>query len=205
MGAGKRAAGVGYAGEARYGNSMIRALPHRFGLLFSIFSMVAGVQPVLSGALIREVRIGVLAHDVPGLWSGFRLETTAPDLNAEVIFTPSLSFFGGVIRPAVGGTWNTNGGTSKAYLDARWQFEAQNGVFFGVGIGVAVHDGVRDISSPDHKALGARALLHFPLEIGYRFDRHHSVSLYFEHFSNGYTNRYNEGIDGLGARYGYKF
>lgn len=184
---------------------MIRKMPLPFALIFSIVSTIAGVQPVLAGGLIREVRIGVLAHDVPGLWSGFRLETAAPDLNAEVILTPSLSLFGGEIRPAVGGTWNTDGGTSKAYLDARWQYEARNGFFVGVGIGVAVHDGVRDISSPDHKALGGRVLLHFPLEIGYRFDGHNSVSFYFEHFSNGYTNTYNEGIDGLGVRYGYKF
>ena len=57
----------------------------------------------------------------------------------------------------------------------------------------------------DRKALGRRVLFHFPLEVGYRFDGHHSVSFYFDHMSNGYTTTYNEGLDTLGVRYGYKF
>lgn len=183
---------------------MLRLASIRLGFVAGAL-FCAGCISASAGGIVREVRIGVLAHDVPGLWSGFRLETTSPDINAEVLFTPSLSLFGGEIRPAIGGTYNTNGGTSKAYVDARWQYEAKSGVFVGLGIGAAIHDGVKDISSVDHKALGSRVLFHFPLEIGYRFDGHHSISFYFEHFSNGYTKKYNEGIDGLGVRYGYKF
>ena len=79
------------------------------------------------------------------------------------------------------------------------------GLWFGLGVGIGFHNGWTDATSLDHKALGSRALLHFPFEIGYRFDQHHSLSVYFEHFSNGYTRKYNEGIDGLGLRYGYRF
>lgn len=155
--------------------------------------------------LIREYRIGVLAHDVPGLWSGFQLERGV-DANVELILSPSIDFLGGSIRPAIGGSINFSGGTSKAYLDARWMYESSNGWFVGLGIGAALHDGVLDPTDVDRKALGRRVLFHFPLELGVRFgDGHHSVSLYFDHMSNAYTTTYNEGLDTLGVRYGYKF
>jgi lipid A 3-O-deacylase len=57
----------------------------------------------------------------------------------------------------------------------------------------------------DRKALGSRVLFHIPLEVGYRFDDHNSLSAYFEHMSKAYTVSPNEGMDRLGIRYGYRF
>lgn len=162
---------------------------------------VASAQSV---PLIREYRVGILAHDVPGLWSGFRLERGV-DANVELILSPSVDFLGGSIRPAIGGSFNFSGGTSKAYLDARWMFEGRSGWFIDIGIGAAVHNGELDPIEPDRKALGRRVLFHFPLEVGLRFDGHHSISFFFDHISNGYTATHNEGLDSLGVRYGYKF
>jgi hypothetical protein len=31
------------------------------------------------------------------------------------------------------------------------------------------------------------------------------VSVYFEHTSNAYTEKFNEGLDRIGVRYGYRF
>jgi hypothetical protein len=111
----------------------------------------------------------------------------------------------GHLRPAVGASINTDGGTSKAYIDARWQVEMPSGIFFGLGLGVAIHDGESDSVDPTKKALGSRVLFHIPAEIGWRWDGHNSLSVYFEHISNGYTQNSNEGLDSIGARYGYKF
>ncbi len=147
----------------------------------------------------------MLAHDVPRLWSGWSIETHRPDLNGEVIFSPSVNFLGGAIRPVLGGSYNSAGGTSKAYVDARWESNLGPGVFFGLGIGAAVHNGTLDPVSLNHKALGSRVLFHFPAEVGYRFEGGHSLSVYFEHNSNGYTQKSNEGLDDLGVRYGFKF
>lgn len=169
-----------------------------------LVTSVGGPAHAQQVPLIREYRIGVLAHDVPGLWSGFRLERGI-DANLELILSPSIDFLGGSIRPAIGGSFNFSGGTSKAYLDARWMYEGPSGWFVGLGIGAAVHDGVLDPTEVDRKALGRRVLFHFPLEVGYRVGGHHSVSLYFDHMSNAYTTKYNEGLDTLGVRYGYKF
>ena len=81
------------------------------------------------------------------------------------------------------------------------------GIFFGLGLGAAVHDG--EIggpgSDPDKKWLGSRVLFHIPLEVGYHLDAHNDVSVYFEHTSNAYTEKFNEGLDRIGVRYGYRF
>ena len=155
--------------------------------------------------LISEIKIGVLAHDVPHLWSGFQLEAAAADINLEVQFRAFAHVFGGSLRPVIGGTINTRGDTSKGYVDARWEIGAPLGIFFALGLGAGIHDGRLGPTEADRKALGSRVLFHIPVELGWRWQGGHSVSLYFEHFSNGYTQRYNEGIDGLGLRYGLRF
>lgn len=162
-------------------------------------------EPLLAEGLIQELKIGGLYHDVPNLWSGFQLEKRSVDVNVEALFGPHVQLPWGTLRPAAGVTINTVGATSKAYIDARWVIEGASGLFFALGIGAAVHDGKLAPTEPDRKALGSRLLFHFPAEIGWRFDDHNSLSIYFEHVSNGYTQDYNEGLDSLGARYGYRF
>ena len=158
-----------------------------------------------AGPFVDELKIGVLWHDVPGLWSGFQAEPNSADINIEALLSPSVAFLGGTIRPAIGGSISTVGATSDAYIDARWQYETPSGVFFGLGLGAAVHNGQLQLEDWDRKALGSRVLFHMPAEIGYRFDEHNSLSAYFEHMSNAYTVSPNEGMDRLGIRYGYRF
>ena len=155
--------------------------------------------------MINEIKIGGLYHDPGDLWSGFRRETKSSDFNVEVLLGPHLNVFGGTLRPAIGGSYNSQGGTSRGYIDARWQLEGPAGIFIALGIGAAVHDGTLNPTDPLRKALGSRALFHFPAEIGWRWDRHNSLSVYFEHISNGYTQDFNEGLDAIGVRYGYRF
>jgi hypothetical protein len=109
------------------------------------------------------------------------------------------------LRPAIGASVNTAGDTSFAYIDARWQYDFDRGLFFATGIGAAVHDGDLQLEDADRKALGSRVLFHIPVELGYRIDDRNSVSVYFEHFSNGDTQYANEGLDNLGIRYGYRY
>lgn len=155
--------------------------------------------------MFHELKFGLLDHDTPNLWSGFRAEPDSVALNFEALFSPYLALLGGTIRPALGASINTAGETSNIYLDARWQYEFDNGVFVGFGLGGTVHDGQLYLIDADEKALGSRVLFHIPLEIGYRLDAHSSLSAYFEHMSNAYTADFNEGLDRVGARYGYRF
>ena len=169
------------------------------------FGLALAPQPGAADGLIRELKIGGLYHDAPDLWSGFRLEPRSADVNVEVLFGPHVDLLWGTLRPALGASINTRGATSKAYLDARWEIEGRSGLFLALGIGAAVHDGVIGATDPLRKALGSRLLFHFPAEFGWRWDGHNSLSIYFEHISNGYTQDYNEGLDALGVRYGYRF
>ena len=156
-------------------------------------------------SLVYEVKGGVLYHDVPELWSGFSLEHHFVDLNAEVVFGGIPFFLGGNLHPLIGGTVNTQGDTSHAYFDVRWQFELPYNLFAGTGLGVAVHNGLIDPVAIDRKALGSRELFHIPFELGLRLDQHNSVSIYFEHTSNAGLADFNEGLDRMGLRYGYRF
>jgi lipid A 3-O-deacylase len=178
----------------------------RIALLTAV-AVVLLVQPdvVLADAFLDEFKIGVLWHDVPGLWSGFQAEPNSADINIEALLSPSVAFLGGTIRPAIGGSISTVGATSDAYIDARWQYETPSGIFFGLGLGAAVHDGQLKLEDWDRKALGSRVLFHIPLELGLRLDDRNSVSVYFEHTSNANLATPNEGLDAIGLRYGRRF
>jgi lipid A 3-O-deacylase len=157
----------------------------------------------------HEVKLGLLAHDVGGLWSGSHRETAAV-INGEVLLTPSMPLWHGTLRPAVGFSVAVNGGrvdqaTSKVYGGGRWEYENPRGWFAGIGLGLALHDGLLDATDPDRKALGSRILFHIPLELGIRYAGNRSLSIYFDHMSNAGLRRPNEGLDSLGIRYGYRF
>lgn len=177
------------------------ALALVLGMVAPVAALAQG-YPASSAGI--EIRGGVLAHDVPDLWSGFSLEKGV-DINAEILIGRGLPFLWGTLRPAIGGSVNTSGYTSKGYIDARWEVETPSGVFFGLGLGAALHDGNLEATEPDRKALGSRVLFHIPVEVGLRFNERHSVSVYFEHMSNANTQRTNEGLDSIGIRYGYRF
>lgn len=153
---------------------------------------------------LHEIKSGVLHHDTDSLWSGFRRESGI-DLNLEAIFSPHAEFLGGIIRPVLGGSVNTHGDTSKLYSGLRWQYEHVSGMFIGIGLGGAIHDGKIHHQHNDQKALGSRVLFHIPIEIGYRLSAKTSLSVYFDHVSNAYLAHANEGMDTLGGRLGYRF
>ena len=118
-----------------------------------------------------------------------------------MLFLPLAKTFGGYLRPAIGATVNFDGNTSKAYADLRWEIELPSGVFFALGMGAAIHDGELGINT-GQKALGSRVLFHPSGELGYRFDGVHSISVFFDHISNGYSRRDNDGMDTIGVRFG---
>lgn len=183
------------------------ATRQRLAMLAAAMAAVALLcaTPADAQSLIHELKAGVQYHDPGDLWSGFRREPISADINLEAVLTPGIGLFGGTLRPAIGGAYNTEGGTSKAYIDARWQFEGPAGIFLGLGLGGAIHDGNIAPTDPGKKALGSRLLFHIPLELGVHLDDHNSVSFFFDHISNGYTQVFNEGLDAWGVRYGYRF
>lgn len=182
---------------------------HRFfGVLVSALFLL-GSGAALAGdsgknPIFYEINLGVLDHDTDHLWSGFSRESGV-DINVEAMFTPSFEIFGGAIRPVAGASINTSGDTSKLYIAARWRYQFDRGVFFGLGVGGAVHDGETDVKSDDAKALGSRFLFHNALELGYRFKDNSTLAFYFDHVSNASLADPNQGLDTLGIRLGYRF
>lgn len=175
-----------------------------------IVSLIAGAVLLLGTATaqaegpVREVKGGVLAHDVSGLWSGFKRESGA-DANLEIILSPMGELWGGEVSPAFGLSVNAGSDTSKLYGAARWETDLGQDGFFAFGVGGAVHNGETKLVRSDKKALGSKALFYFPIELGYRFDEQRSVSLFFDHVSNAWLASPNEGMDTLGIRFGYRF
>jgi hypothetical protein len=166
---------------------------------------VAIAQQASSILVIDEIRGGAVYHDVPGLFGGDIAGHAAIDANAEVLLVPLTRIFGGKLRPAIGGTISFNNDFNRAYADLRWEFEAVSGVFYAAGLGAAYYSGQVEPDDPSRKALGSPILFHPSAELGYRVDALNSVSLFVDHISNGFTRRYNDGVNSLGVRIGHRF
>ena len=178
-----------------------------FRLLVLWMTATAGALVTLpalaQSSWIYEIRGGVAAHDVPLVAAG-KVEYGVA-INGEVAFAPSLPLFGGNIRPALGGTFATNNGTSFVYLDARWEWAGPL-LFFGFGVGPAIQfDNQLYTSTQDQKALGSRVLFHIPVEIGLQVTPSNRISVYYEHVSNGFTAYPNPGLDNIGVRLAHRF
>lgn len=180
--------------------------------LLTTLAALALTAPAAGGELdsrdagwLRELRVGVLAHDVDGLWSGSRAESGV-DYNLELCLRrPSFRFLSGEVTPNLGISVNNRGHTSKLYVGFLWWHLYDSGVFLNLGLGLAVHDGERETNRDDRKELGSRVLFRVPVEVGVRLGERHSLSLAFDHISNAGLADENEGLDTLGLRWGYSF
>ena len=78
----------------------LKTNPH--GTLMSIKNALAALaclllvgfstDAALAEGLVHELKFGVLAHDVPDLWSGFRTENDAVAINVEQFESIELNF-----------------------------------------------------------------------------------------------------------------
>jgi hypothetical protein len=183
--------------------------------LFTLFWLITGLTsfawaeeaPDKNGisTILYGCRIGLLDHDVNGLWSGSRTEGGF-DVNAEIVLKkPGFILWSGSILPNLGVTVNNQCDTSNLYGGFIWEFVSKAGVFFNTGFGLAVHNGELETNDDQKKALGSRVLFRVPLEIGATFGTRHRISILFAHISNAYLADPNEGLDVLGVRYGFQF
>ena len=174
--------------------------------LFALPAPAALAQDTPQPGLLHSLTLGLLAHDVDGLWSGHR-EESGLDVELEAVFARAgFQAPGGRIRPNLGVTLNTSGDTSFAYAGFVWEFTSRRGLFLQLGAGAAWHDGETETrGDEDKKELGSRWLFRIPIELGFAVGEHHRVSVAFVHVSNAGLADENEGLDTLGLRYGYRF
>jgi hypothetical protein len=187
-----------------------RYCPLHAGLLTMVFGLMMGgsgfaFEQHFLAVSLREIRFGLAAHDVDGLWSSDSKEE-GPNICAEAILKHTLFILlSATAHPNVGVNFNTQGDTSKVYAGFLLQWESDSALFFSTGLGLALHNGETDVRSDQKKSLGSRLLFRIPIEVGYAFDRHHRIIFAFDHLSNGYLASPNEGMDSLGLIYGYRF
>ena len=191
----------------------------------ALFAALAGLLTALGAAptasaqdIVSELKVGVLAHDVPAL--GDQREHGA-DINAELRFVSPVpdSWVADVSpvwrsmldpRPNIGISANTAGYTSQVYFGLTWTAVLWQGVFVpedhidvDIGFGPAFNNG--HTSSSTHAALGSNVLFHPSVELVYWLAPRGNVSIYFEHSSNAGLAPNNAGLDNLGVRFGVAF
>jgi lipid A 3-O-deacylase len=171
------------------------------------------------GGIVDEVKLGVLAHDIDLFAANPKENGVA--INTEILFVnlpfadperPAWLNFILTPRPAIGGSISTNGGTSFGYFGANWEvtyarriINPNDSLFGSFEFGAAFNDAPSSGFHPDREVMGSTADFHLAAELGYRFDKHFSASLYYEHISNADLASPNPGINNAGVRFGYKF
>jgi lipid A 3-O-deacylase len=164
-----------------------------------VFTILLMINASLFG---MEVRTGVMAQAIPGLWSGQSKQLTVA-YNIETVFDTSITILEGEIRPNIGGSVSYD--FCKIYGGVVWEWEIKR-FFVNIGVGISLHDGFTTGKTvDDQNALGSVWNFRIPIEVGYRITDKISTSILFEHISNAYSNNNNEGMDSLGVRVGFQF
>jgi lipid A 3-O-deacylase len=194
---------------------------HRGVLVFllTLLALPGAASTASAQDIVSELRVGVLAHDVPIL--GDQREHGA-DINAELRFVSPVpdSWVADVSplwrwmldpRPDIGIDANTSGYTSQAYFGLTWTAVLWRGVFaprdhidLDIGYGPAFNNG-HTSATGSHASLGSNVLFHPSVGLVYWFAPRANVSVYFEHSSNAGLASHNVGLDNLGVRLGVAF
>lgn len=154
--------------------------------------------------LIHEISVGVLSHD-HGLFSHVKEEDSL-DLHLEVrMVSPEVLEVIGSPYPHVGANINNEGQTSQVFAGLSWEWELDLGLFAGVSLGGALHNGETGNAPPNRKALGCPLLFRESVNVGYRWDEHNGIALVADHISNANLCDDNESLENTGLRYQYRF
>ena len=168
-----------------------------------------------------EAKFGVWAHDpkfLKGKEKGvdfnpeFLAHSPVPDDFAASL--PGWLRWASQPRPTIGGSINSAGDTDQFYVGATWSwFLTQNiinpgdGIVLGYFFGPGFNDGltVPNRNAATREALGSHILFREAFDLGYQINPVWEVSAYFDHISNAGSSRFNQSINDVGLRLGYRF
>lgn len=178
-----------------------------------------GTAPTASAqSIFSELKVGVLAHDVPILADQYE---HGADINAELRFVSPVpdDWLANISppwrwlldpRPNIGIDANTASYTSQAYFGLTWtavlwqdMFAPRDHVDVDIGFGPAFNNG--HTVSRTRASLGSNVLFHPSVELVYWFAPRTNVSIYFDHSSNAGLATHNTGLGNLGVRLGVAF
>ncbi|MCG8444233.1 MAG: acyloxyacyl hydrolase [Hyphomicrobiales bacterium] len=168
-----------------------------------IFPAPAPVAEIpTAGPFLNEVRLGVMYHDPSG-------PEESVDINGEVLFDVGWNFalFGApaYLRPAIGGTVNTEGYTSQAYAQLALTVDVTEHIFIEGTFGGMVHNGEDNSVTNEDLDLGCSPLFRESATIGFRVTERVNVMATVSHASNAGLCDKNDGLTNYGARVGYSF
>ena len=164
--------------------------------------------------LFSEIRGGAIWHDL-----GNKEDSLA--INGELLFASPVParltagldpLYRWVLepRPHLGFSANAGGKTSKGYFGLTWTamlardvLRPEDGIRLDLLFGGSVNDGLHDRRLQGRKDLGGNLLFHVGVELGYQITPVWSVSLFFDHDSNGGLAKRNQGLNSLGLRLGF--
>ena len=174
----------------------------------------APVQPL---SIVSEIRIGGAVQD-PGSAEGKARGFSTANVNGEILFAkPVLSldpFWQAFVpRPTVGGSYNTGGRTSYAYLGATWTVDLfpeflNRRVFLEGFFGGAAHNGYTGPKAGTpygFNTLGCNPLFREAAALGFRITERLSIMATVEHMSNAGLCDNNRGLTNYGGKIGYTF
>ena len=155
------------------------------------------------GGILAEVSIGALMHDEgpfsnskeEGYDGHIELRFASPKF-LELIWSP---------EPHIGANINSKGDTSQVFAGLSYEYLLWKGLFVGLSVGGAYHDGETDSHRIDKKDLGCHLLFRESLTIGWQLTEHHKIAGIFDHISNAKICDHNEGLENVGVRYSYRF
>lgn len=152
---------------------------------------------------VSEIRLGVLAHD-EGMFSS--MKEKGLDANAEILFS-DWGWLGDdwELRPHIGATWNTEGGTDQAYVGLTAGRDILGPIFLELSFGGAIHDGELDTTDPERRSLGCHVLFRGAAAIGVHLGDNLSLMAHADHISNANLCDRNEGLETAGVRLGWRF
>lgn len=174
----------------------------------------AGLARWLSGA-----RLGVTAHDLDFFGRSGGGSEEGVNLEIELVARPTLArVWGGDIRPYGHFSANSAGGTNLAGVGLVWTRPVSERGFVEAFAGPTLHDGVGDLDAGpktetfqrvdrEHIVFGSNLVARMGLAAGWRVRERWETGVYYAHYSHGYvlSPDFNEGLDTLGVRAGYRF
>ncbi len=168
--------------------------------------------PVKPYSIVSEIRIGGAAQD-PG-----SAEKNTYNVNGEILFARPPIFEDPfwqslVARPTVGGSYNTGGRTSYAYIGATWTIDLfpetfDRRIFLEGFFGGAAHNGQtgqKTLENLTMNALGCSPLFREAAALGFRLSENWSIMATVEHMSNAGLCVNNRGLTNFGGKLGYTF
>jgi len=184
-----------------------------------VFTPVALRAQSVTNLTFGELKFGVLAHDAAFLGG----KEHGVDFNPEVIMPSPVpdawadslpAYLRWMVqpRPTFGGEINSSHYTNQFYFGTTWTWMLANNIFqpgdgftAGIFFGGAVNDGKTVSFQSDRKSLGSNILFRESLELGYWITPRIEISGYIDHVSNAGFARYNQSINDVGARLGFRF